>query len=257
MHAAITPSKRKPAMGNRRHSLGWWLLIAGATVLMTVLVRTSAAQTQRGIDIIERALELRPNVENGRLMYGEHCVSCHGSEAWGDADTVTPALAGQLPVYVIKQLADIAEGQRIAPEMHRVVARKAVSTLQALRDIASYLGELTPNPNPEVGDGMQLALGKRHYQGLCAYCHGAQGGGNEAHATPALRRQNYAYLLMQMRNLANEHRYSVDIEIVETLQALSFDQLSAIADYTARLPMVNENALMPVTPNAASDSGGN
>lgn len=216
-----------------------WLLVGAGIALSILLPKSAAAQSQRNIEIIERALRLQADVNNGRELYAGHCAECHGAKAWGNASSVVPALAGQLPIYVIKQLADVAEGQRTAPEMHRVVAMKPLNTLQAIRDIASYLGTLDPNPKPEVGDGAQLAMGKRHYQGLCAYCHGAQGGGNEAHATPALRRQNYSYLLMQMRNLANGHRYAVDIEISVMLQDLSFDQLTAIADYAARLPMVD------------------
>ena len=216
-----------------------WLLVGAGIVSSILLARSAAGQSPRNIDIIERTLQLQADVDKGRELYAGHCAACHGAEAWGNASTVVPALAGQLPIYVIKQLADLAEGQRTAPEMHRVVAMKPLNTLQAIRDIASYLGTLDPNPKPEVGDGAQLAMGKRQYQGLCAYCHGAQGGGNEAHATPALRRQNYSYLLMQMRSLANGHRYAVDLEISALLQDLSFEQLTAIADYAARLPMVN------------------
>ena len=88
---------------------------------------------------------------------------------------------------------------------------------------------------------------------MCAYCHGAQGGGNEAHATPALRRQNYAYLLMQMRQLAVGHRYSVDLEIAESLADLSLDQLTAIADYASRLPMVDVTGVKSAdSPGSAS-----
>lgn len=240
-------ASKQDAATERRSRSPLWLLIAVAIVLLILLWRSAAAQTQRNVDIIERTLQLQPDVGNGRKLYREHCASCHGADAWGNADSVIPELAGQLPIYVIKQLADLAEGQRTAPEMHRVVAMKPLNTLQAVRDIASYLGTLDPNPKPELGDGLQLALGKRHYQGLCAYCHGAQGGGNETHATPALRRQHYSYLLMQMRSLANGHRYSVDIEISALLEALSFEQMTAIADYAARLPMVNDSASTTVS----------
>jgi cytochrome c553 len=135
----------------------------------------------------------------------------------GDAKAVTPALAGQIPLYVIKQLVDMAEREREVPEMHRVVSRKELSRPQGIADVAAYVGQLPPNSAPEVGDGTQLALGERYYQGLCAFCHGEQGGGNEQHATPAPRGQHYSYLLAQMRELANMHRYSVDVAIVEAL----------------------------------------
>jgi len=226
------------ALCNER-AISWWLSVAMLVGIAVVVSRSAEAQTQRGIDIIELALKLEADTKNGQALYRQHCEACHGGDAYGDAVAVIPALAGQLPIYLIKQLADTAEGQRIAPDMHRVAAMKPMSTPQGLRDVATFLGNLPPNPRPEAGDGKQLALGKRYYQGMCAYCHGAQGGGNEAHATPALRRQNYAYLLMQMRQLAVGHRYSVDLEIAESLADLPLDQLTAIADYASRLPMVD------------------
>jgi cytochrome c553 len=105
-----------------------------------------------------------------------------------------------------------------------------------MRDLATYLQGLPPNPRPEVGNGKDLAAGKRYYDGLCAYCHGASAEGNEKHATPALQRQHYSYLLMQSRRLAVGHRYSVPVEVIQVLEKLPFDQLTAIADYISRLP---------------------
>jgi cytochrome c553 len=105
-----------------------------------------------------------------------------------------------------------------------------------LSDLATYLRGLPLNPQPELGDGKNLAEGQRAYKGLCAFCHGANGEGNEKHATPALQRQHYSYLLMQSRRLAVGHRYSVPVEVIEVLEKLPFDQLTAIADHASRLP---------------------
>jgi cytochrome c553 len=210
------------------------------SIIALMLASPAVGQDMRSTDIIERALQAKPDTEAGKKVYGEHCAGCHGPQAYGNANEVIPALAGQLPIYIIKQLVDLAEGARGSEDMHRIASKKPLSTPQGLRDVASFLGTLDPNPKPETGDGAQLAMGKRFYQGLCAYCHGAQGGGNEAHATPALRRQHYSYLLQQMRDLSAEHRYSVDVAIVDTLQRLSYDQLSAMADYASRLPLVGD-----------------
>ncbi|HEY0682251.1 MAG TPA: c-type cytochrome [Steroidobacter sp.] len=215
-------------------------LLKLSMVIAALLANPVVGQELRSTEIIERALRAKPDMEAGKRIYREHCSACHGANAYGNADEVIPSLAGQLPIYVIKQLVDLAEGARTSADMHRIAAKQPVSTPQGLSDIAAYLGTLDPNPKPQTGDGSQLAMGKRYYQGLCAYCHGAQGGGNEARATPALRRQHYSYLLMQMRDLSAEHRYSVDLEIVDTLQRLSYDQLSAIADYASRLPMAGD-----------------
>lgn len=215
-------------------------VLQASIAIAALLAASVMAQEPRSTEIIERALQAKADTDAGKKVYREHCSSCHGAHAYGNADEVIPALAGQLPIYVIKQMVDLAEGARTSADMHRIAARRPVSTPQGLSDIASYLGSLDPNPKPQTGDGSQLAMGKRYYQGLCAYCHGAQGGGNEEHATPALRRQHYSYLLMQMRDLSTEHRYSVDIEIVDALQRLSYDQLTAIADYASRLPMAGD-----------------
>lgn len=194
------------------------------------------AQEIRSADLIERAVHATPDLAAGKQLYGEHCATCHGPEANGNASEVIPALSAQLPVYLIKQLVDFSESERDSANMHRVAAKKALSTPQALSNVARYLGKLDPNPRPEIGDGTQLPLGKRRYQGLCAFCHGSQGEGNEAHATPALRRQHYSYLMMQTRELSMEHRYAVNPEIIDMLQRLSYDDLTAIADYASRLP---------------------
>lgn len=218
------------------HSFWLWVTVAAMVVVLALATRTAAAQTERATALIEQALALRGDVSRGTALYESLCASCHGTEAYGNAATVTPSLAGQLPVYLIKQLVDVAEGDRVTPEMHRVVALKQLASPQAMSDLATYLRSLPPNPRPEVGDGRALADGKRYYKGLCAFCHGANGEGNEQHATPSLQRQHYSYLLMQSRRLAVGHRYSVPVEVIEVLEKLPFDEMTAIADYASRLP---------------------
>jgi cytochrome c553 len=219
-----------------RHWLWLGIVIAVIAVVLALFARVAAAQTERGIALIEQVLAAKPDKRHGAKLYRDSCSSCHGRQAYGSADPVTPALAGQVSLYLIKQLVDFAEGDRAEPEMHRVVALKKLSPAQALSDIAAFLTELPPNPRPELGAGTALAAGQRYYDGLCAYCHGKQGEGNAAHATPALSRQHYSYLLMQTRRLAVGHRYSVPIEVIEVLEKVSFDELTAIADYASRLP---------------------
>jgi cytochrome c553 len=213
-----------------------WVALAVAAVALALAAYTAAAQTERATALIESALALRGDVANGKSLYEGLCASCHGAQAFGGGEPVTPALAGQLQVYLIKQLVDFAEGDRSAPEMHRIVALKRITSPQAMRDLATYMQRLAPNPRPEVGDGKDLAAGRRYYDGLCAACHGASGEGNEKHATPSLQHQHYSYLLMQSRRLAVGHRYSVPVEVIQVLEKLPFEQMTAIADYVSRLP---------------------
>lgn len=212
-----------------------WLTMAAVVVVLALVSYTAAAQTERANALIERTLALRGDVVNGKSLYKSSCASCHGEQAYGNPATVTPSLAGQLPIYLIKQLVDFAEDDRTAPEMHRVVALKQFVAPQAIRDLATYLADLPTNPQPEIGDGKDLVAGKRYYQGLCAFCHGSRAGGNEQHATPSLRHQHYSYLLMQTRGLAVGHRYAVPIEVIQVLEELPYEQMTAIADYVSRL----------------------
>jgi cytochrome c553 len=207
---------------------------------LALAINCATAQELRSTEIIKQARQATPDIDAGKNVYGEQCANCHGSSGFGNANEVIPALAGQLPVYVIKQLVDLAEGERESADMHKIVARKSLGTPQTLSDVAGYLGSLDPNPQPETGDGTRLDLGKRYYRGLCADCHGPQGGGNEPHATPALRRQHYSYLLTQMRQISSGHRYAVNPEIVDMLQQLSLEKLMSIADYASRLPLVDD-----------------
>lgn len=239
MTRAVSQHRRRHMVsrGASPHHLWPWLVMALGLGLAILWMESAAAQTVRGSELIARALGLEPNEKNGAALYQEHCASCHGKNARGNTKLVTPSLAGQLQRYLIKQLVDFAEGDRTAPEMHRIVSQKQLTEPQAMRDLASYLNSLRLNPTPERGDGKQLALGRRVYESACAQCHGPQAEGEDVHAVPSLQRQHYSYLLAQMRKLAVGHRYSVDIDVIEILEALSFDQLTAVADYLSRLPM--------------------
>lgn len=119
LHLADRRTKCRPrsisAVCRDRSILRWLLLASVALVVVLLLGEPAMAQTRRSVELLERALELRPDPFRGRALYQEHCASCHGLDAYGDAASVAPALAGQWPAYVIKRLADIAEGQRTAP----------------------------------------------------------------------------------------------------------------------------------------------
>lgn len=237
MRSELEPGKLSPQSRPFRLSHVWLLILLLLTVAMLALCgRSASAQDGRIEQAIAGAMALEPDIVEGATLYRKHCVSCHGRKAYGNPIQVTPALAGQVTPYRIKQLADLAEGYRDPPEMHRQIARAELSTLQAVRDVASYLSTLQPLTEPQLGAGKQVVLGGRIYQTVCADCHGVQGAPNEAGRIPALRGQHYSYLVRQARQLASGHRYSVDISVMILLEALTLEQLTAVSDYISRLP---------------------
>lgn len=234
------PSRRQGT--RQRLSRHAWIVILLIVIASALALcgRSASAQVSRGEEIIERALALKPDSVEGGRLYRKHCSGCHGRNAYGDSNTVTPALAGQVTSYLIKQLADLVEGYRELPEMHRQVARTELATPQAMHDLAAFLSALPPLTGPQLGDGKQLVLGGRIYKAICADCHGARGEGDDRRQIPALRGQHYSYLLRQARQLATGHRYSVDLSVIMLLEALSLDQLTAVVDFISRLPASGE-----------------
>jgi cytochrome c553 len=208
------------------------LLAAGASQLSPLAAQPADAVADR----VERVLRLQADTTHGRELYAQHCASCHGGTALGDRAGAYPALAGQRPNYLLKQVADVLENDRSAPEMHRLMGRWQFEDPQALRDVVTWLADLSPNPQPGTGAGKQIAEGGRLYLAECASCHGRFGEGDNPSYTPALRGQHYSYLRRQMQALATGHRTGMDGEGRQRLGRLSLTQLDAVADYISRMP---------------------
>lgn len=196
-----------------------------------------AAAMDRSTELVAKTFALTPDVRRGREIYERSCASCHGRDAWGNANTAIPALAGQRELYLIRQLADLAERERDVQEMHRLPALVGTGVEQSWRDVAAWLAARPPNPVPQHGDGRSLDLGSGIYRETCAQCHGEKAEGDDAVAAPAMASQHYSYLLMQLRKIANGHRSSnIELGLAIMLDSLDATEMAAVADYISRLP---------------------
>ncbi len=77
--------------------------------------------------------------QKGRRLYKKECGSCHGREGWGDADKVTPMLAGQYTSYLWRQVDRFIEGQRIHDEESPQDELLKAFSKEEIRDIFAYL----------------------------------------------------------------------------------------------------------------------
>ncbi len=193
------------------------------------------AAPERVDDLIKTTLQLDPDVERGEALYRAHCASCHAADASGDPKKLIPALAGQRRSYLIKQLADFAELERAASEMHTVLAQREVSEPQEWADLTAYLNGVQPVAKPQTGTGEMLSLGEATYAQWCASCHGEDGRGDDDGFVPSLRNQHYSYLLHQTRELASGHRFNVEADLVLFLDSLDTDEMKGLADYLSRM----------------------
>jgi cytochrome c553 len=104
-----------------------------------------------------QALQLDADVAKGKAEFQQRCSQCHGKNGWGSYDGEFPQLAGQLRSVIIKQLVDIHRGTRSNPKMISVGFQLSSKPSQLIADIAGYLETVLMNPEPEVGDDLEVA----------------------------------------------------------------------------------------------------
>lgn len=218
------------AMTITRLATAGWIAVIGLWAF-----ETAVAEAERAEQLARIALDLDADAERGAELYRAQCAECHGAAAEGNAGRLIPVLAGQRRAYIVKQLADFVERDRIATQMHRVVSRQAVREPQAWADLALYLNNLPPPRRTQVGDGRFLQLGEASYAQWCSSCHDEDGRGDDDGFVPSVRNQHYSYLLKETRNLAAGHRFNVDEDLRRFLNSLKSDEQQGIADYMSRM----------------------
>lgn len=182
----------------------------------------------------DEALKLKPDLKNGREVY-EVCSACHLPEGWGQTDGTFPQLAGQHTKVIIKQLADIRALNRDNPTMYPFALPDQIGGPQAIADVAAYIQTLKMNPEPGVGDGTDLELGKKLYAENCTRCHGAQGEGENAKFYPRIQGQHYNYLVRQYQWIKEGKRRNANPDMVKQIQTFTERDTKAVLDYVSRL----------------------
>ena len=183
---------------------------------------------------IRQAIALTPDIENGKKIY-PLCASCHMQNGWGKTDGSFPVIAGQHRDVLIKQLEDIRLKNRNNPTMYPFTDPVTIGGLQGIADVTAYIATMPVDRDPGTGNGQDLARGKQLYQLHCAQCHGENGQGNNESFFPKLKGQHYAYLLRQLKWIANGYRKNTNPVMVARVKAMSDSELSSIADYLSRL----------------------
>ncbi len=143
----------------------------------------------------------------------EVCAFCHGPEGQGSERLDAPALAGMEAWYVERQLHNFRNGVRgMHPEDLTGLQMSIVSGMArndaTIRALAAYIAAMEPGAGPETLNGEPVTTGRPYIwhseyaeftspepgdpeRGARAYitcgvCHGPDGEGNEALASPRL-----------------------------------------------------------------------
>lgn len=175
------------------------------------------------------------------------CVVCHGVDGGGNAAMGAPALAGQLEVYLKRQLGMFRRGIRGAGEgdtygMQMQVFAKQLPDNEAVATVAAYLAALPPVASAASSDiGGDATRGESLFTGNCGTCHGAKGEGNEALKAPRLAGLDTAYLERQFNHFKSGVRGANPRDRLGKQMALMASTLpddQALADVLAYLAMV-------------------
>ena len=176
------------------------------------------------------------------------CQSCHGPQALGIDDQGTPRLAGIGYAYVVKQLTNFANEDRINVLMN--VMAKGLSE-QDRRDVAAYLNTLEPATEPSdlaalkaagtpVGESYKgqilVRYGVAGKAPACQSCHGFNGRGSDP-VYPAIGQQKFVYLVNQLKSWRDGSRANDPLgQMRAVAKNLTDDDINDAATFLSHAP---------------------
>ena len=171
------------------------------------------------------------------------CAACHAADG-NSALAANPKLAGQIPEYLHKQLANFkTQGDKKAERSNPVMAGMVASlTPEDLRNLAAYFAGQAAKPGLARSKDL-VALGQRIYRGgingkgvaACASCHGPNGAGMPSQY-PRLSGQYAEYVEVQLKAFRSGERANDANASMRTVAGkLSDREIQAVADYVAGL----------------------
>ena len=193
------------------------------------------------------------NAQVGAAQYAT-CAACHGQQGEGNQLTNGPKLAGQGAWYMSNQIKAYKTGLRGAHDddiLGRQMAQMANTLVDdsAIANVAAHIATFPDNPAPATVDG-DVGRGEKLYR-VCAYCHMADGMGNQALNAPRLTGMSDWYIQRQLenfksgvrgshpqdyygmqmaflgRNLQTDEQIADVVAYINSLQAESTDNMSA------------------------------
>jgi cytochrome c553 len=147
------------------------------------------------------------NAEAGKPLTAV-CAACHSADG-NSAVATFPKLAGQGDAYLLKQLHDIKNGDRVIVEMTGLLTNLSD---QQLEDIAAYFSSQSVQVGQakadlvELGESLYRAGNAENGVPACTGCHAVNGAGLELAKYPALGGQHADYIASQLKKFQKGYR---------------------------------------------------
>ena len=183
-------------------------------------------------------VEVKGDPAKGQPIAAKVCAACHGPDG-NSPLPVNPAIAGQHPGYLFKQLQNFKpEGgkpaERPSPVMAAIVAGLSRDDMA---NLALYYGGQKANPRA-ARDAELTKLGQQIYRGgilkknvaACASCHGPDGSGIPAQF-PRLAGQHSQYTMDQLKAFRGDQRKNDPNRMMRLVaEKLSDREITAVAE---------------------------
>ena len=219
------------------------LIVSLAGFAATMLINSTAFAWLEHTGERDEALKLKPDHENGIEVF-EVCAACHLTEGWGTKDGTFPQIAGQHQSVLVKQLADIREGNRDNPTMYPFAKPESIGGPQAMADVTYYVSKLPMNPDNGKGPWKpgtpEWKEGEKLFKDNCVKCHGDQGQGDAEKFYPQIRGQHYKYMLRQFQWIRDGKRRNANPDMVKQIKNFSDDQEKKVINYVSWIPVPKE-----------------
>jgi cytochrome c553 len=185
----------------------------------------------------------KPDASKGQAIASQVCAACHAADG-NSTITANPKLAGQIPEYIAKQLANFkaAPGKKAERENSVMAGMVANLSPNDMKNLAAYFA--SQKAKGGVARNKELAaLGRKIWRGgiaekgvaACASCHGAAGAGVPAQY-PLLAGQHAEYTESQLKAFRAGQRENDTANMMRmTAAKLSDREIQAVADFIAGL----------------------
>jgi len=208
---------------------------------------------------------IQGNSDSGKTSYAT-CIACHGLEGEGNKLLNAPKIAGLQDWYIARQLHSFKKGVRGSHEkdvygMQMRPMAMALADDDTINNVALYVSTFKEKAQAAISQTAKISTaepasvsvtsstenGKTLY-GVCASCHGPDGGGNKALNAPRISGQKAWYVARQLTNFKSGIRGSHEKDIYgQQMRPMSMtlanDQM--VADVSAYVSTLKSPASPP------------
>lgn len=183
------------------------------------------------------------DLAKGQAIAASVCVGCHGADG-NSPVPINPSLAGQVPQYIAKQLANFKSiDGKPAERANPIMAGMAMAVPpDDVKSVAAWFASQTLKP-ATAKDEKLVAAGQKIWRSgefskgipACAGCHGPTGAGLPAQY-PRLAGQYPEYTEAQLKAFRAGERANDAEKVMRTIAAKMSDaEMKAVAEYAAGL----------------------